>query len=100
MIDGLVPLVGLVVIVVLAIWALRGAPAPPEPETTTASEDEPAPVPPDGVYAWVPLLKPPLLVAATPLPVPPACPLAALLAPEAVVLDLFEAATPPPVPEF
>ena len=45
MIDGLVPLVGLVVIVVLAIWALRGAPAPPEPETTTASEDEPAPVP-------------------------------------------------------
>ena len=45
MIDGLVPLVGLVVIVVLAIWALRGAPAPPEPETITASEDEPAPVP-------------------------------------------------------
>ncbi len=45
MIDGLVLLVGLVVIVVLAIWALRGAAPPPEPETTAAPEDEPAPVP-------------------------------------------------------
>src|SRR5262245_634279 len=66
-----------------------------------SAPDDPAPLlPAGGVYAWVPLLNPPLLVAARPLPEPPACPLAALLAPDVIELDLFEAATPPPVPEF
>ena len=45
MTDGLVLLVGLVVIVVLAIWALREAVPPPMPSTSAAPEDEPASVP-------------------------------------------------------
>jgi hypothetical protein len=48
---------------------------------------------------WLPLAKPPLLEAATPLPVPPDWPEFALVAPVTPPGALLLAATPPPVPD-
>src|SRR5215510_2405359 len=57
---------------------------------------EPTPPP---LYAWLPLEKPPLPLAAVPPPVPLLWPVVALGA-EPMPVDLLLAATPPPVPEL